>query len=114
MAHTMLPASKPSWAQCLSGSKAARLIYAMGRTEPSGCSCSSAAPNPSMHASQFTWKGREPSATASQSGKTKIGGLASSARISRTIILCVNSNLTPFLRRDVIGRIRLDKSRRKL
>ena len=32
-----------------------------------------------MHASQYTWKGREPSATASQSGKTKVGA-ASSAR----------------------------------
>ena len=45
----------------------------MGYTEPSGWSCLSAAPKPSMHASQYTWKGREPSATASQSGKAKIG-----------------------------------------
>ena len=46
----------------------------MDLTEPSVCSCSSAAPKPSMHASSYTWRGREPSATASQPGKTKIGG----------------------------------------
>ena len=41
--------------------------------------------------------GREPSATASQSRKTKIGGVASSARISRTITFMagVNSTLIP-------------------
>ena len=49
-------------------------------------------------------EGGEPSATASQSGKAKIGGAASSARISRTTSVAgVNSNLTPLLRREVIG-----------
>ena len=77
---------------------------------------SSAPPNPSMHAPQYTLKGREPSTTASRSGKTKMGGAASSATISRTISskASVNANLTPFPRREVIGRIRLDKSRRDL
>ena len=51
---------------------------------------------------------------ASQSGNTKMVGAAISARISRTItsMATVNSSLTPFLRREVIGRIRLDRSRR--
>ena len=47
-------------------------MYAMGRTESSGCFCSCAAPKPSKHASQYTCQ-VEPSATASLSGKTKIG-----------------------------------------
>ena len=61
-------------------------------------------------------EGREPSATASQPGKTNIGGAASSARISSTInaMAGVNSKLTPFLRREVIGWIHLDKSLRNL
>ena len=41
--------------------------------------------NPSMQASQYTWNGREPSATASHLGKTRIGGVTSSARISVSV-----------------------------
>ena len=69
-----------------------------------------------MHASKYTWKGREPLSKASYSGKIKIGGVASSARISLTMtsMAGVNSNLTLSLRREVIGRIRLDKSGRNL
>ena len=96
----------------LSESSVARLMYAMGLMEPSSCSCSRAAPNPSMQASQYTWNGRDPSATASQLGKTRIGGVASSARVSRTnfSIAGVNANLTPFRRSELIGRSLLDKS----
>ena len=49
-------------------------------------------------------------------GETEPSGVASSARSSRTItsMAGVNSNLTPFLRREVIGRIRLDKTHRNL
>ena len=45
-------------------------------------------------------------------GKTKVDGAANSARISRTIfsIAGVKSYLTPFRRKAVRGRIRLDKS----
>ena len=56
-------------------SSVARLIHAMGFMEPSDCSCTGAAPNSSTQASQYTWNGREPSATASQLGKTRIGGV---------------------------------------
>ena len=56
----MLPASKSSEVQCLSGSRVARLIYAISRTKPSDCSSLSATPKPSIQASQNTWKGREP------------------------------------------------------
>ena len=69
-----------------------------------------------MNASQYTWNEREPSVTASQLGKTNIGGAASWARISRTInfMAGVKSNLTSFPKREVIGQIRSDKSRRDL
>ena len=72
--------------------------------------------NPSMQAPQFTWNGREPSTTASHLGKTKIGGVASSVRISRTnfSIAGVNANLTPFQRSELIGRSLFDKSGKKL
>ena len=83
-AQTMLLASKSRGVQCLSESSVARLIHAMGFMEPSACSCSRAAPNPSMQASQYTWNGREPLATPSQLGKPIIGGVASSARIYPT------------------------------
>ena len=45
--------------------------------------------------------------TASQSGKTSIGGAASSARRARTVssIAEVKSNAAPFFRRAVIGRM---------
>lgn len=66
--QTMLPASKLSGVQCLSEFRVARLTCAMGRTESPGCSCSSVPSNPSMQASQHTWNGRKPSATASQLG----------------------------------------------
>ena len=45
---------------------AARLMYAMGLMESSSCSRSRAALNPSIKASQYTWNGRDPSATSSQ------------------------------------------------
>ena len=72
--------------------------------------------NPSMQAPQFTWNGREPSTTASHLGKTKIGGVASSVRISRTnfSIAGVNVNLSPFRRSELIGRSLLDKSGKKI
>ena len=68
-----------------------------------GSSCSRAAPKPSMQDSQYTWNGREPSATASQLGKTRMDGVATSARISRTnvSIAGVNANLTPILEKRV-------------
>ena len=108
----MLPASKSREVQCLSESSVARLIYAMGFMEPSDCSCSRTAPNPSMQASQHTWNGREPSATASQLGKIRIDGVKSSARISRTkvSIAGVNRNLTPLRRIKLIGPSLFDKS----
>ena len=45
--------------------------------------------------------------TASQSGKTSIGGAASSARRVRTVssIAEANSNAAPFFRRAVTGRM---------
>ena len=49
-------------------SRVMRLMKTMGRTEPLGCSCSRVAPIPSMPALQYKRKGRELSATASQSG----------------------------------------------
>ena len=62
-----------------------------------------------MLASQWRRKGRYVSMTASQSGKTSIEGVASSARRARTVssIAEVKSNATPFLRRAVIGRMEL-------
>ena len=112
----MLPAGKSRGVQCLSEPSVARRIYAMGFMGPSACSCSSTVPNPSIQASQYTWNGREPSATESQLGKTKIGGVASSARISRTYFstVGVNANVTPFRRRELIGRRLLDKSGKNL
>ena len=49
-------------------------------------------------------------------GEARIGGLASSARISRTnlFIAGVNRNLTPLQRRALIGRSLLDTSGKKL
>ena len=70
-AQTMMPASKSIGVLCLSESSVARLIYTMGFMEPSDCSCLRAAPNPSMQASQHTWNGREPSATASPNGENQ-------------------------------------------
>ena len=69
-----------------------------------------------MQASQYSWNGCEPSATPSQLEKTRIGGVASSARISRTIfsIAGVNANLTPFRRSELTGWNLLDKSGKKL
>ena len=81
----------------------------MGLAEPSSCYfCSSVTPKPSMLASQYTCKGREPSFTASHSGKTRTGVVVSFATMSHTMAftLGVHENLTPFLRRAVIGRIR--------
>ena len=108
----MLPASKSRGVHCLSESSVAPLMYAMGFMEPSVCSCSRAAPSPSMQASQYTWNGRELSATASQSGKRKTGGVVSSDIISLTnfAIAGVKANVTPFRRSAVIGRSLFDKS----
>ena len=46
--------------------------------------------------------------TASQSGKTSIGGVASFARRERTVssIVEVKSSAAPFFRRAVVGRMR--------
>ena len=62
-----------------------------------------------MLASQCKRKGRDLSITASQSGKTSIGGSASSASKARTAAYIggVKSNTTPFLSKDVIERTRL-------
>ena len=51
-----------------------------------------------MLASQWKRKGRDMSMTAPQSGKTSIGGAASSARRVQTVssIAEVNSNAAPF------------------
>ena len=59
-----------------------------------------------MLASQWRRKGRDMSITASQSGKTSIGGAAGSARRTRTVssIAEVKSNAAPLFRRAVIGR----------
>ena len=61
-----------------------------------------------MLASQWRRKGRDVSMTASQSGKTSIGGAVSSARRARTVfsIVEVKSNATSFFRTAVIGRMR--------
>ena len=65
-----------------------------------------------MQASLNKWNGREPSATASLLGKTRIGDVASSSRISRTnfSISGVNRNLTPLWRSELTGRSLLDKA----
>ena len=76
--------SKSRGVQCISETSVAWLIYAMGFYGTGLLLFPRAAPNPLMQASQYTWNGRKPSATASQLGKTRIGGVASSARISRT------------------------------
>ena len=62
-----------------------------------------------MLASQCKRKGRDLSITASQSGKTSIGGAASSASKARTAVSKggVKSNTAPFLSKDVIERTRL-------
>ena len=108
----MLPASKSRGVQCLSESGAARLLYAMGFMDPFDYSCSRAAPNLSMRASQYTWNGGEPSTTASQLRKIRIGGGTSSARVSHTnfSIAGVNRNLSPLRRSELIGQSLLDKS----
>ena len=80
----MLPASKSRGTQCLFESSVVWLMYVMDFMELSACSCSTAVLNPSMQASQHTWSGREPSATASQMEKARIGGVTSPAEISRT------------------------------
>ena len=84
--------------------------------EPSGCSCSRVAPRPAVLASQWRRKGRVVSMTASQSGKTSVGGAASFARRARTMssIAEVKTNAASFLRRAVIGWIRRAMSGRNL
>ena len=81
----------------------------MRRIEPSDCSCSSVAARPSVLASQGKRDGRGLSITASQSGKTSIGGATSSARVAKTAfyIVGVKPNVAPFLGSAVIGRTRL-------
>ena len=80
-----------------------------GADKPSGCSCSSVAPRPSVLALQSRRKGRDLSITAPQSRKTSIGGAASSASRARTAssIEGVKLNVAPFLSKAVIGRTRL-------
>ena len=77
-----------------------------GGVEPSSSSCSRVAPRPSVLASQCKRKGRDLSITASQSGKTSIGGAASKARTAASIG-GVKSNTAPFFSKDVIERTRL-------
>ena len=50
------------------------------------------APNPSLLASHYTRKGREPCSTAFKSGKPRTGGAASSASMSRTMASMVGAN----------------------
>ena len=54
--------------------------------------------------------------TASQEGKTRTGGVVSSAKVSRTNFFKagVNENLTPFRRSALIGRNLFDESGKKL
>ena len=82
----------------------------------SACSCSRAAPNPSMQASKYKWNGREMSVTASQLGKTRVGGVASPSRIPHTnlSIAGVNRNITLLRRNELTGRNLLDKSGKHL
>ena len=77
----------------------------MGRIEPLGCSCSSAAPRLSVLASQCGQNGRDLSITASQSGKTRIGGSASSMKMAQTTasVVGVKSNLAGFFTREKSG-----------
>lgn len=98
-AQTMLPSSTQE--ESLSQLSVSRLIYAMDFMESSACSCSTAAPKPWMQALQYTWNRREPLTAASQLEKTRIGAVASSARISRANVYfsSVNTNLTSFRRR---------------
>ena len=92
----MLPASKSRGVQCFSESNVARLIYAMAFMDAFDFSCSRAVPNSSLQASQL--------------GKTRIGGDASSAQISRSnfSIAGLIRNLTPLRRSELIGRSLLD------
>ena len=84
--------------------------------DPSGYSCSSVAPRPSVLASQCRRKGRDLSITASQSGKTSVGGAASSASKAKTAasIGGVKLNVAPFVSKVVIGRTRLAMSGKNL
>lgn len=63
-----MPSSRSKGVQWPSGTKVARLMETMGRINPSDCVCSSVPPKPSLLASQYRRKGREPSVTASQFG----------------------------------------------
>lgn len=61
--------SRSRGAQDFSLSRVVQFMKTMGKTEPPGCSYSRAAPKPSRFASQYDErKGRELSATVSQSG----------------------------------------------
>ena len=69
-----------------------------------------------MLASQWRRKGRVVSMTASQSGKTSVGGAASFARRAQTMssVAEVKTNAASYLRRVVIGRMRRAMSARNL
>lgn len=62
-----------------------------------------------MHASNHTWKGRGRATTASQSGKIKIGGVASLRSIWRTTASTagMKRNFAPCLSRAVMERSRV-------
>lgn len=81
----MLPASKSSGVQCLSGPREARLTYAMGHTESPDCACSDVTPKPSILALQDIREGQETSSTASQSLEKKAGGAESPSATSPTM-----------------------------
>ena len=70
----------------------------------------------SMQASQYARNGRVPSATVSQSGKTRTGGYVSSAKISCTTfsVAGMKAHLTHSRRSALIGRSLFDKSDNRL
>ena len=78
--------------------------------------CSSVAPRPSVLASQCRRNGRELSIAASHRRKTSIGEEANSVRRAQTVSSMegVKLNVTPFLRRAVVGRTRLARLGRNL
>ena len=91
-------------------SRVARLVYKMGRIELTDCSCSSVVSRPLVLASK-SWRNvrDDVSITVSQSGRTRIGGDMSSARIARATcsVESIKSNLAPFLSRTVVKRMHL-------
>ena len=75
--------------------------------EPSGCFCFITTPSPSALASVTSRNFLDPEIAASKSGKAKTLGLDNLSDISRTMRSWwgVNSNLTLFRSRELIGRV---------